>query len=95
MNPGTYVSTIQGVRFLKCREINQVATVWEYQTDDSFGPTSARAVFQELPGELQVSFFDPDMGKHEAHLFIRRIGKNELVISHGPMALERFRVMYQ
>jgi hypothetical protein len=78
MNSGDYASTIEGVRFLHRKELEPVATVWEYQVTDRFSADSARRVFTDLPDGLEISCFDLDEKEEEAYAFIRRVGRNLL-----------------
>jgi len=74
MNSGDYASSIAGVRFFRRKELEPVASVWEYQVTEDFTPESARSVFANLPDGLEVCCFDLDEKKEEAYAFIRRVG---------------------
>ena len=77
MKSGDYASSIEGVRFFRRKELEPVATVWEYQVTDGFTADSACSVFTDLPDGLEVCRF-PDLDeKHseEAYAFIRRVGR--------------------
>jgi hypothetical protein len=76
MNSGEYASLIDGVRFVRRKELEPVATVWEYQVADGFTAESARRVFTELPDGLEICCFDLDEKKEEAYAFVRRVGRS-------------------
>lgn len=82
MNSSDYASSIEGVQFFRRKELEPVATVWEYQVTESFTPDSARKVFTELPDGLEVCCFDLDEKKEEAYAFIRRVGSG-LIFRRG------------
>src|SRR5689334_16269019 len=74
MKSGDYASTIEGVRLFRRKELEPVATVWEYQVKEGFTVESALKVFTELPDGLEVCFFDPE-SREEAYVFICRMGQ--------------------
>jgi hypothetical protein len=82
MNSGDYASSIEGVRFFRRKELEPVASVWEYQVAEGFTVESARRVFTDLPDGLEVCCFDLDEKKEEAYAFIRRVGRG-LVFRRG------------
>jgi hypothetical protein len=75
MKAGEYASGIPGVRFFRRKELEPVASVWEYQVDAGFTAESARRVFIDLPDGLEVCCValekkDPE----EGYAFVRRVG---------------------
>jgi len=84
MQPGEYATAIEGVSFFRRKELEPVATVWEYQTTERFSEASARSVFSELPDGLEVCCVDADLEPNgeQAFNFIRRIGA-ALVLRKG------------
>src|SRR4051812_24730831 len=82
MKSGDYASSIEGVRLFRRKELEPVATVWEYQVADGFTSQSARSVFTELPDGLEVCCLDLDEKREEAYAFIRRVGRN-LIFRRG------------
>lgn len=82
MTSGDYASSIEGVRFFHRKELEAIATVWEYQVTDSFTADSARRVFTDLPDGLEICCLDLGEKKEEAYAFIRRVGRG-LVFRRG------------
>ena len=82
MKTGEYAAAIEGVRFFLRKELEPVATVWEYQVTDGFNSDSARRVFAELPDGLEICCFDSTEKKEEAYCFIRRNG-TRLMLRRG------------
>lgn len=78
MNSGDYASTIEGVRFFHRKELEPVATKWEYQVTDRFSADSARRVFTDLPDGLDISCLDLGEKNEEMYAFIRRVGHHLL-----------------
>jgi hypothetical protein len=80
-----YPSAIDGVRFLKKRELPPVSTCWDFQTVEMFPIEFARRLFNDLPEDCEISFFDPEAGQEEAWVFVRREGQRYLVqrVRHG------------
>ena len=74
MASGDYASAIEGVRFFRRKELEPVATVWEYQVAADFSVDSARSLFAELPDGFEICCFDLDEKNEEAYAFIRRVG---------------------
>ena len=85
MPKGDYPSTIDGIRFLKKRELPPVSTSWDYQTVEKFSAESARCLFNDLPEDCQISFFDPEATQEEGWVFVRRVGQRYFVqrVRHG------------
>lgn len=85
MPKGDYPSGIDGLRFLKKRELPPVSTCWDFQTIPAFPPDSARRLLSDLPEDCEISFIDPDAGNEEGWLFIRRVGQQYFVqrVRHG------------
>jgi len=79
MPKGDYPASINGFRFLKQRELPPVATWWDFQTTEAFQPDSARRLLDDLPEDCELSFFDPEHGREEAWLFVRRAGQRFFV----------------
>lgn len=82
MKPGEYASAIEGVRFFRRKEMEPVASVWEYQVTDGVTPDSAHRLFAELPDGLEICCFDLSEGRHETYCFIRRVGQR-LILRRG------------
>jgi hypothetical protein len=85
MPKGDYPSAIDGVRFLKKRELPPVSMCWDFQTGEMFPAESARRLFNDLPEDCEISFIDPEAGQEEAWIFVRRAGQHYFVrrVRHG------------
>ena len=85
MPKGDYPSGIDGLRFLGERELPPVSTSWEFQTTRAFSADSARRLFIELPEDRQIDFSDPEAGREEAWIFVRRTGQHYFIqrVRHG------------
>lgn len=85
MPKGDYASVIDGVRFLKRRELPPVSTSWDYLTVERFPIESAQRLFSGLPEDCQISFFDPGATQEEGWVFVRRVGQRYFIqrVRHG------------
>jgi hypothetical protein len=79
MPRGDYPVSIEGFRFLQQRELPPVSTCWDFQTTETFQSRSARRLLAELPEDCQLSFLDPEGGKEEAWLFVRRSAQHYFI----------------
>jgi hypothetical protein len=74
MPEDVYPSKINGFRFLRRRELQPVATCWNFQTTEGYPLESAHLLLRDLPEDLELSYFDPEYGNEEAWIFVRRVG---------------------
>lgn len=83
MKTGDYASNIQGVCFFQRKELEPVASVWEYQTEANFTLDSAYMIFTDLTDGLEVCCVDlQEKDPEEAYAFIRRRG-SRLMLRRG------------
>ncbi len=71
MNTGDYATEIEGVRLMKRRELQPVATSWDYQIAPEFTRNAAQRLFEELPDDCEIVCFDPEEPTEERYIFVR------------------------
>lgn len=91
MKTGDYASQIDGVQFLRKRELEPVATQWYYRVANDFSPDAARSLFSALPDGCEICCFEADKKMEEAYLFFQRVGHSLMLRrgGHGWMSAQK------